>query len=129
MAGRKAESRLKKDLVIWFVTAAADRQPHATLVWFLWQGDSFVVYSQDGQKVRDVQANPKVALHLSSDPVGTDMVRATGTAKVVSSKAPAQILPAYRRKYRQELEDMGYTWEQFAGQYHNEIRVEPVTLL
>lgn len=126
---RKTESRLKKDVVIWLGTVGADSRPHSTLVWFRWDGDSFLLYSVPGRKVRDIERNPNVDLHLNSDPAGSEMVRAAGTAKIVSRQAPADIDPAYKRKYSAELKGMGYTWDRFAGQYHVQIRVRPVRFL
>lgn len=122
---RNTEARLKKELVAWLGTVGADSRPHATLVWFRWDGESFLVYSVPGQKVRDIEGNPNVELHLNSDPLGESMVRVTGTAKVVNRDKPARADPAYVRKYRLLLKDMGYTWDQFAGEYHIEIHVRP----
>jgi PPOX class probable F420-dependent enzyme len=123
---RKTESRLKRDIVVWFCTVGADSRPHATLVWFLWDGESFVVHSVPGQKTRDIERNPNVLLHLNSDPEGAEMVRVSGTAKIVSRDKPAAIEAAYRRKYQRSLKDLGYTWDQFAGEYHLTIRINPV---
>jgi len=33
----------------------------------LWDGDSFLIYSVPGQKVRDIRANRNVQLHLNTD--------------------------------------------------------------
>ena len=49
MAGK---ARLKNDLVVWLVTADHQCRPHSVLVWFYWDGESFLVYSLPGQKVR-----------------------------------------------------------------------------
>jgi PPOX class probable F420-dependent enzyme len=126
LVDRKTESTLKKDLVVWFCTVGADSRPHATLVWFLWEGDSFLIYSIPGQKVRDIQGNSNVELLLNSDPAGAEMVRASGTAKIVRSQTPATKVPAYMRKYRQQIKDLGGTPEQFAEHYRVAIRVRPV---
>jgi len=123
---RKTESRLKKDLVIWFCTVGANARPHATLVWFLWEGDSFLIFSIPGRKVRDIEANPNVELHLNSDAAGAEMIRAAGTAKIVRGQAAATSKPAYLRKYRQEIKALGATPEQFEKQYNIAIRVRPV---
>ncbi len=119
---RHAESRLKKEIVIWFVTAGADRKPQAVPVWFLFDGRSFLIYSRDGVKVRDVQANPRVELHLNSDEVGDDLVRVSGEAKI-ETRSPRRLQDAYARKYGGEIKRLGTTPKSFLETYHNAIRV------
>jgi PPOX class probable F420-dependent enzyme len=120
---RHTQSRLKKDLVVWLVTVGLDRRPQAVPVWFWWDGkSSFLIYSQPGRKVRDLQANPNVELHLNSDPVGDDVVRVSGTA-TVSKSQPAADKAAYLRKYSASIKDIGMTPAEFFGQYPFPIRV------
>lgn len=121
--GRHVQSRLKRELVIWLVTAGRDRHPQAVPVWFLWDGKSFLIYAQPGVKVRHVKANPYVELHLNSDEVGDDLVRVSGYAIIPKSQAPAHREPAYMRKYRRHIEGLGMTGESFAEQYPYPIRV------
>ena len=120
---RHVESRLKKDLVIWLVTAGRDRRPQAVLVWYLWDGTSFLIYAAPGIKVRHVKANPYVELHLNSDEAGNDVVRASGYATIPKSHSPAHKNPAYLRKYRSHILGLGMTVEDFSEQYPYPIRV------
>ena len=120
---RHVQSRLKKEIVIWLVTAGRDRKPQAVPVWFLWDGKSFLIYAQPGIKVRHVKANPYVELHLNSDFVGDDVVRVSGYATIPKSQPPAHREPAYVRKYRDQIEGLGMTVESFAEQYPFPIRV------
>lgn len=122
---RHVESRLKKDLVAWLVTVGRDGRPHAVLIWFLWDGRELLIYSVPGRKVRDIEANPHVALHLNSDPEGGDVVRLEGRAQVVAGHAPADKTPAYLRKYRQQISSLGMTPKEFSDQYHVAIRLQP----
>jgi PPOX class probable F420-dependent enzyme len=122
---KHAQSRLKKDLVIWLVTCGRDLHPHAVPVWFLWDGETFLIYSVPGQKVRDMEANPNVTLHLNTDPEGEDVIRVDGTAKVVPNQPPAYQVPAYVRKYRELIKGYGWTPKVFAKQYHVAVRVRP----
>ena len=119
---RHVESRLKKELVIWLVTAGTDLKPQAVPVWFHWDGRSFLIYATDGAKVQDVRANPHVELHLNSDEVGDYVVRVSGEAKV-ESRRPRTLDAAYVRKYGKEIKRLGMTPEGFTGDYHNAIRV------
>lgn len=94
-------------------------------VWFLWDGKAFLIYSVPGQKVRDIQLNPKVNLHLNTDPEGNDVVRIDGTAKVDARQPPAYKVPAYIRKYRELIKGFGWTPQHFSEQYHFALRVQP----
>jgi PPOX class probable F420-dependent enzyme len=120
---KHVESRLKKEIVIWLVTAGRDRRPQAVPVWYLWDGKSFLIYAQPGIKVRHVKANLYVELHLNSDEVGDDVVRVSGYATIPKSQPPAHREPAYVRKYRDQIEGLGMTVEGFADQYPYPIRV------
>jgi PPOX class probable F420-dependent enzyme len=122
---RNTESRLKREIVIWLVTAGSDARPQAVPVWYIYQHEplSFLIYAQDGPKVRHVRANPYVELHLNTDEAGEDVVRASGYATMPKSEPPAYRSPAYLRKYRSQILGLGMTVEQFAEKYHNAIRV------
>ena len=111
--------------MLWLATAGRDRRPHAVPVWFWWDGDSFLVYSVPGQKVRDIEANPKVQLHLNSDPEGGDVVRIDGLAKIEHDQEPAFKVPPYVRKYRTLIKEYGWTPKVFSDQYHVPIRIRP----
>ncbi len=124
MPNQHAQSRLKKDLIIWLATVGG-RQPHVVPVWFLWDGKYFLIYSVPGQKVRDIEANPNVALHFNSDPEGDDVVRVDGSAKIVADHAPAYKVPAYVRKYRELIKSYDWTPNVFSEQYKVAIRVKP----
>jgi PPOX class probable F420-dependent enzyme len=119
-------TRLKRELVIWLATAGRDGHPHVVPVWFWWDGKSILIYAIPGQKVRDIQSNPTVALHLNTDPVGEDVVRIDGTAKIDTRQPPAYKVPAYVRKYREQIKGFDWTPKVFSDQYHFAIRVKPI---
>jgi PPOX class probable F420-dependent enzyme len=117
---RHVQARLKREQVIWLVTAGKDKRPQAVPVWFYWDGRSFLIYGQAGIKVRHVRENPYVELHLNSDEVGDEVVRASGYATIARSARPD---PGYARKYRQAIKDLGMTIDSFVEGYNNPIRV------
>ena len=119
---RHTASRLKKEKVIWLVTASKDAHPQAVPVWFAWDGKSFLIYAQDGIKVRHISENPYVELHLNSDEVGDEVVRVSGRATLIK-KPPAAQHALYLRKYRPDIRDVGMTPADFFRQYGNVIRV------
>jgi PPOX class probable F420-dependent enzyme len=124
-AGKHAQARLKKELIMWLATSRNDGRPRAVPVWFLWDGESFLVYSIPGQEVRDIEANPNVALHLNTDPDGDDVVRIDGTARLVPKQVPAYKVPAYVRKYSRLIKGYDWTPKSFSEQYHIAIRIQP----
>ncbi len=109
--------------MVWLVTAGADRRPQAVPVWFLWDGKSVLIYAQPGVKVRHVQANPYVELHLNTDESGNEVIRMSGYAAVAKSHPSAHKVPAYVRKYRSDIKGFGWTPEEFSRRYPFAIRV------
>lgn len=97
-------------------------------VWYLWDGDSFLIYSIPGAKVRNVERNPGVQTHLNAIDAGDDVVRLDGTAQVLKRQPPAYRVPEYIRKYAKRIKAYGMTPESFSEQYHVAIRVRPTKL-
>jgi PPOX class probable F420-dependent enzyme len=124
-AGRRVQSRLQKEIVIWLATAGAEGRPHAVPVWFWWDGDSFLIYSVPGQKVTDIEANPKVTLHLNTTAEGGDVVRIDGDAKRLRRHPLAYKVPHYIRKYATQIKSNSWTPDSFSRQYHIALRVRP----
>ena len=51
--GARVAARLRDELVAWLVTVARDGTPVPTPVWFWWDGETLLVYSQpDKPKLR-----------------------------------------------------------------------------
>ena len=122
----RAESRLRSEPIVWLTTVRADGQAQATPVWFLWDGETFLLYSQPGaQKVRNLAANPKVALHLDDDGSGGDVVTVEGTATVEPDTPRADRVDGYLAKYQTAIEALGYEPGPFARTYSTAIRVRP----
>jgi len=125
-AHAKAAERLRAEPVAWLTTVRADGQAQSTPVWFLWDGDTFLLYSQpDAQKVRNVAANPRVSLHLNDDGEGDDVVTFEGEATVEPDTPRADRVDGYLDKYRTAIAALGYEPGQFARTYSMPIRVRP----
>jgi PPOX class probable F420-dependent enzyme len=124
-AGKRVQSRLRKDIIIWLATAGAEGRPHAVPVWFWWDGASFLIFSLPGQKVTDIEANPKVTMHLNTTPDGGDVVRIDGDGTRLRRHQPAHRVPHYIRKYAALIKSYGWTPEGFSQQYNIVLRVRP----
>jgi PPOX class probable F420-dependent enzyme len=121
-----ADRRLRSEPIVWLTTVRADGQAQSTPVWFLWDGDSFLLYSQPGaQKVRNLAAHPKVSLHLNDDGTGGDVVTFEGAASLKPDTPRADRVEGYLAKYRAAIEALGYEPEPFARTYATAIRVRP----
>jgi PPOX class probable F420-dependent enzyme len=127
--GRRVARRLREELIAWLVTVRPDQTPQPVPIWFLWDGQTFLVYSQpDTQKLRNIARSPRVALHLDGNGTGGDIVVLTGEARVVTDAPPANEIPAYVEKYRQGMTGIGMTPESFARAYSVALRVTPTRL-
>jgi PPOX class probable F420-dependent enzyme len=125
---KQVEAKLQKEAVIWFATVGADRRPHVVPVWFWWDGSSFLIYSVPGRKVRDVQANPRVQLHLNTDRTGDKLVMVDGEAQIAKDQPPAYRVAKYLAKYRERIKGYGWTPRGFSEQYKVAIRVRPTRI-
>src|SRR5947208_452824 len=116
--GERASRRLRDELIAWLVTVSPRGEPQPSPVWFLWDGtDSFLIYSQPNTpKLRNIGANPRVALHLDGNGRGGDIVVVSASASA-SADPPASQMPAYVAKYGRLISADGWTPESFSAAY------------
>jgi len=127
--GERAARRLREEGLGWLVTVSPAGQPQPSRVWFLWDGDTVLLYSRpDAPKLRNIAANPRVALHLDGDDVGGNLVILHGTARVVDGPA-ADTVPAYVDKYDARMARNGWSPADFAALYSVPLRIDPARLL
>ncbi len=125
-SGARAMERLRTELIAWLTTVAPDGQPQSSPVWFLWEDGEIVVCSlATTPRVRNVRANPRVALNLNSDVVGGDVATLEGGARVEGTELAAATEAAYRAKYDAKIDEYGWTWESFRRDYPLVIRIRP----
>jgi PPOX class probable F420-dependent enzyme len=121
--GKKLAERLRKEMVIWLTTVRPDGMPVPTPVWFVWEGESFLMYSQPGtHKLRNLAANPKASLNLNSDEWGDSIAVFTGEVTVEDNEPPAIQNPAYLEKYREGITNIQMTPETFTNDYSIALR-------
>lgn len=129
--GRVAKKHLKSEYFVWLTTVDANGTPQPRPVWFIWEKDSFLIFSQaKAHKLKHIQKNPQVSVHFNSaDKKGEKrLIVFTGTARFDKSVAPAHKLRAYVKKYKDGIVGLGATPEQFAGEYSVAIRITPTKL-
>jgi len=124
--GRRVARRLGEERIVWLTTVGGDGRPQPRPVWFLWDGESFLVYSKpDTAKLRHIAERPQVSLNLDSDGAGGDIVVFSGRAAVDPYAPPADQVPAYAEKYRDGFRRLAMTPAEFAESYAVAIRIWP----
>ena len=119
----RARRRLDSELIAWMTTVHPDGRPQTSPVWFLVERDEVLVYSADTVRVRNIGANPAVAMNLDGNGRGGDIVTWEGSARVVPGEPPASANEAYVTKYQAAMERNGWSPERFSELYPIAIRV------
>lgn len=118
--------RLQTEQVIWLTTVRHDGAPAPTPVWFYWNGESFLIFTQPGShKLRHIAQNPAVALNFNTDAYGGSVAVFNGRAAVDNQPASPAELEAYLTKYAEGIKSIGLTPETMAAEYSTVLRVYP----
>lgn len=128
--GRVVKQHLEHEYFIWLTTVDSNLVPQPRPVWFIWEQNSFLVFSQAAaHKVKHIQRNPRVALHFNSDETGDKHVIVfIGGAAIDSVSPPAHKVPAYFQKYRSGIADLNMSPEEFSREYSVPIRIVPTQM-
>lgn len=130
--GKRVEQRLRDEPLIWLTTVGANGTPQPSPVWFAWDGAQVLVYSEPGKpKLRNIERNPRVALHFDGDGQGGNVIVIQGEARIAPEVPPATDVPEYVRKYDAGgfYKRTGFvTGSVFAAKYSVPIVVRPAGL-
>jgi PPOX class probable F420-dependent enzyme len=124
------ERRLRETSVAWLSTSGAHGEPAVVPVWFLWDGEAFLVFSKPhARKVRNVRANPRVMLAIGDPSDDFDVQLVEGRAEVLPAAAldPAEL--GVGRKYERWLAAIGLGLDEFRATYGQPIRIVPTRFL
>ena len=126
----RVEARLTTNLMAWLTTVSPSGRPDSVPVWFLVRDDdSILVYSQPGKvKLRNIDANPNVALGLDVTDIGRDIIRVEGTAVRVPGHPSADQVPEYAAKYTERIGAIFGTAERFGQLFSEAIVITPTRL-
>jgi PPOX class probable F420-dependent enzyme len=131
------EQRLRTDPLVWLITVRPDGRPHVVPLWFFWDGQTFLIFSEPNtQKLRNLRQNHYVTLALDgAGKLGYDVVVVEGTAELLheTSLNLLKAYPAITEKYEALLHSMqeaGYVskdrdLQALATDYSQPIRVTP----
>jgi PPOX class probable F420-dependent enzyme len=127
--GKRAARRLMAEEIIWLTTTDKNGSPQPRPVWFLWDGETFLIFSQPkAHKVSHIKNHTQVALNLDSADFGEDIVVILGDATISTSPVSAEEMNEYLEKYSKGLKRINYTTEEFQRDYNLAIRITPTTL-
>lgn len=128
--GKVADRRLRKDRIVWLTTTSADGTPQPNAVWFLWDGETLLMYSIPNQaKLKNIARNPRVSMNLDSSKRGDSIVIVTGTAAVDRNAPPLNKNRDYVNKYRAEIARLGLgSALKMAKEYSVAVRIRPEKL-
>jgi len=122
--GKRVAQRLQDEQIIWLTTAGQGGMPQPSPVWFLWEGETALIFSKPNTpKVRNIARNAKVSLHFDGDGRGGNIVVLTGEARIVEPTPTVSEVPAYLTKYAEGIKGIGMTPEQMAAEFSQAIRV------
>ena len=124
--GRFATKHLQSEYFIWLTTVDSTGTPQPRPVWFIWENDTVLIFSQPkAYKIKHIQHNPNVSLHFNTEDEKADkrLIILTGTAKIDKNCPPANKLRAYIRKYKSGIIALNSTPLQFSQEYSVAIRI------
>lgn len=124
--GARVARRLSEDLLAWLTVVDGAGTPQPAPVWFLWDGESALIYSRgDAKRLAHVRARPRVALHLDGNGQGGDIVVLTGEIVEAPDAPPAAGNPDYLAKYGGRITGGWETAENFGSIYSVPLRFVP----
>ena len=124
------DQRLRIEPIVWLSTIRPDGRPHLVPVWFLWDGQSILFFSQPrAQKVRNLRHSHQVVLALNADDEGEDVVILEGEATLLPAGSVDATLPPFVEKYTRLMARLDTTPVAMAAGYTQAIQVVPRRLL
>jgi len=124
--GRHVNRRLRQEKVIWLTTIDSQNTPQPRPVWFHWDGQTILIFSETNKaKLRHLARNRRVALNFNTDEEGGDVAVLLGDALVLDKPPSPNRFKTYIRKYTAGIKDLGMTIAEFTETYTVPILVSP----
>ncbi len=124
----RVQPMLAAEPVVWLSTVRPDGLPHLVPTWFLWDGESMLVFSKpDAVKVRNLRANPRlmVALGRPEEDFSVGLIEAEAQLQPVGAAVPE----AFFAKYAAQLAASGMDADAYRTTYTQVIRIVPTRFL
>ena len=128
--GQRIQQRLEEEETIWLTTVDASHTPQPRPVWFHWDGETAMIFSQSGAaKLRHIARNPRVALNFNTGEDGGDVGVLIGEARLLQdAPSPLARVQVYSKNNAAGIQDIGLTPESTQAEYSAVILVTPSAL-
>lgn len=124
--GAQVQRRLANKQIGWLTTVRPDGMPQPAPVWFHWDGETLLIFSEPtSRKVRNLAANPKASLHFNCGEDGENVVVFTGEARADTNQPAGERLDAYFKKYDAGIKQLNMTRESISQTYSTTIYLTP----
>ncbi|MEM7031661.1 MAG: TIGR03667 family PPOX class F420-dependent oxidoreductase [Chloroflexota bacterium] len=121
--GQRVLRRLEEDQIIWLTTVSKKGIAQPRPIWFLWEDDTVMMYSQPNTfKLGHIKRNPHVALNFNGDDHGGDIIVFTGVCEVDEKAPRADDHAAFIEKYQTGIKRINMTPKSFSDTYSVAIR-------
>lgn len=120
------DERLRSEAMMWLSTVRPNGRPHIVPVWFLWDGETILIFSRpDTQKLRNLRQNDHVMLALDTARLGGDIVTIEGKATLLEGTTLGMNMPVFAEKYAELIARLGQTPDSLTRMYSEVIQVTP----
>ncbi|MBK8026548.1 MAG: pyridoxamine 5'-phosphate oxidase family protein [Chloroflexi bacterium] len=120
------DSLIEGAVYVWCTTIHPDGRPHITPIWFIRDGDSFYFYTiPRSQKVKNLTANPHIALAFAGDAEGEEYFVVDGVGAVDPTLPAPHLNATYMAKYGNAPYMVESTPEKYAERFSLPIRITP----
>lgn len=127
--GRHVNRRLRQEKIIWLTTVDSENTPQPRPVWFHWDGENILIFSQKNKaKLRHISHNPRVSLNFNTDEDGGDVAVLICEAQIMGAPPDPSRVKTYLRKYREGIKELGMTAQEFSDSYSVPIIVIPLSM-
>jgi PPOX class probable F420-dependent enzyme len=122
--GKTIDEWLRSDPIIWLSTVGPTGRPHTVPVWFGWDGDSILIFSEpETRKIRDLRGNAAVSLALETRDEGEEVIFFEGDAELTAESSAELMTEEYAKKYVHLFSRINSSPEKMAAQYSQPIRI------
>jgi len=127
--GRHVNRRLRQEQIIWLTTVDEQNTPQPRPVWFHWDGQTVLIFSENGKaKLRHIARNPRVSLNFNTDEDGGDVAVFIGEAKILGETPSQHRVESYLKKYTKGIKSLDMTVDEFRAAYSVPILVTAQSL-
>jgi PPOX class probable F420-dependent enzyme len=122
----RVAKRLSEESTVWLTTIDANGVPQPNPVWFLWDGESALIYSLNtAARLKRIANNPRVSINFNTDAGGDDLVILTGHLLLAPDEPPVDQNSAYLAKYGEDINNLFSDPAGMAEKYSVALRFVP----